>query len=118
PGAPDRPWAEPLFREFMAELAGQGRSFLKELGTVISAITAADGEVGDLHRVVTILVASSRRHLHGADLYRADRLSHAARIKIGGSAERAPARRKLQVESLTRTLVLASRDLATATDFG
>jgi phosphoserine phosphatase RsbU/P len=119
PGAPDRsdtPWAERLCREFIAELAGERRSFLKELGAVMGAITAVDGEVGDLHKVVTILVESSRRHLHGADLHRADRLSHAARIKIGGSAERAPARRKLHVESLTRTLVLASRDLAIATD--
>lgn len=115
-GAPDAGWPEALHEGLIAELAGQRSSLLRALDQVIDGFGAAEADVGGLHRVITVLLGAARRHLRGDALRRADRLLHTARIRISGVAERAPARRMLHIEELTRTLVHTSRDLATVGD--
>jgi phosphoserine phosphatase RsbU/P len=115
-GAPDTPWPEHLYSQLVAEVAGASRSFLRELEGVIRAIASTDGDVGGLHKVITVLVESSRHHLRAAALWRADRLLHAARVKINGGAGRVPIRRKDRVQDLASALWQTSRDLATVTN--
>jgi sigma-B regulation protein RsbU (phosphoserine phosphatase) len=81
----------------------------------MQAVARVEGDAGGFHKVVTVLVEMSQRHLRSETLRHADHLLHGGRVKINGVAGRVPMRRKLDVEERTRTLLQTSRDLATAT---
>jgi serine phosphatase RsbU (regulator of sigma subunit) len=112
PGAPDGRWPEELVPAFLAAVSGSPRAFLRALGPLIDAVD----EVGVLHRVVDVLAEATRRHLDPEARRRAEPVLHAAQIRIAGAAERAPARRKLRVKTLTARLVGTSHHLATVGD--
>jgi sigma-B regulation protein RsbU (phosphoserine phosphatase) len=115
-GAPDTNWPELLCAEFVAQLAGRATSFLGEFTRTLAVVAKVDGGVGDFHRIITVLVDLSQRHLRGDLLGRADLLLHAARVKVNGVVGRAPTRRRISVEGANRILLNTSGTLAVVTD--
>ena len=118
-GAPTGGWQESLYRAFVADISGGNRAFLGELRHVLEAISAARGDVGSLHRVITILGQFARKDLlPGAPEWRrGDALLHAARVKISGVAERAPAAQQVRLVDASYKLTRASSALSSVVDY-
>jgi sigma-B regulation protein RsbU (phosphoserine phosphatase) len=104
-GAPESPWPEQLEAALAADLRGESGVFAAELSSVVRAIAGANGDLGALQKVITLLQQS---------VPPANALFHAARVELCGAAERVPARRMLVVEHLSQSLLLTNRALATA----
>ncbi|HEY4158281.1 MAG TPA: substrate-binding domain-containing protein [Polyangiaceae bacterium] len=112
-------WSESLYRAFVGEVSGEPGVFLRELRQLLDSVSAMRGDVGSLHRVVTVLGQFVRKNLLAGspEWQRADSLLHAARVRISGVAQRAPSSQQVRLVDATYKFTRASNALSQAVDY-
>ncbi|MGC4069963.1 MAG: substrate-binding domain-containing protein [Polyangiaceae bacterium] len=110
-----------LVEAFRAEVEqGEEGVFLDALESAVNEAVETGGNVDAWQAVVTILRRYALPALtgKGAAHVKAEELWHEARVMIGGAAERAQAKKRLQAEQWARTLRKSGEALFTSLDVG
>ena len=114
--ASDPDWAERLHEALVRNVAGEDVSFIRELAALARRVSRAEGDAGELHKVITALAVSAQSHLRGGALRRADALLQAARVKLNSVVGRVPVQRLQRAQAHMWELLQTNQALALAMD--
>lgn len=117
-GAPATHWPESLIAAFVRDVAGRDSVFLGELRALLNSLIRVRGDVGDVHKVLTLLWQRARTHLRAGSIEwrRADVLLHAGRAAVSSAAERLRSNRQVRHEDFTFKLTRTGNALGAAVD--